>query len=545
MDRLLKIKKLSLTILFLSACLLVIYTTGSAAEDRANIGYWLTHHKQVRKGPLYERTMRVFKRVLAAADRRKGVEPRLYIIDYMGLPWAQSLADGSIVLTKKAVDFCLVATDPERGETRLAFVIGHELAHQYNGDFWPYKFMVSTKGKLEFSGIKDYSISQEAIMAAELKADQYGIIYASMAGFGSDLIVSSKDNFFREWARAVDPTLMGLGVNHPSVKQRSIAVTSRLQEVTRRLALFDMGVISYHIGWYRESLALLSEFLKYYPGRAVYHNIGSVYLRLALISYRQWKGEDAIPFELSMEIDASTRADSIGIGREEAARWKVEYRRNIEKAIDYLKKASDSDPYYGLSRNNLGVAYILEGRYFNAIAEFNEALRFVPRNRSFLNNRAIAYTLLDEKLAKDAFKEDALRDMEMASSDGCESVFVKNLMIIRQKSGRKINDLFSMETPVGLPLSKVETTVRPGTRFRVKDSAALETVRMEDGTKLLVYRASSKETVLLRDDIVLIVFKKEINLPRKRRCHDEFIFSSKEEGKGVELERGLVFTFKR
>lgn len=546
MERFFKINSTVLVALALSAGVLFSASTASAGGDRAKVGYWLHNYKQIQSGPLYERSVRIFKRVLAAADRRKGVEPRLYIIDYKGLPWAQSLADGSIVLTKKAVDFCFAVKDPLTGDSRLAFVIGHELAHQYNGDFWPYKFMVSTKGNLEFSGLKDYAGSPETIMAAELQADQYGIIYASMAGFGTDIIISSQKNFFREWARAVDPTLMGLGANHPSVKQRSIAVTGRLQEVTRRLDLFDLGVIAFNIGRYRESIPLLREFLKYYPGRAVYHNVGSAYLRLALSSYRQWKGEDAIPFELSMEIDSSTRADSIGIGRSEDVGWEKEYRRNMNKAVDYLKKASESDPYYGLSRNNLGVAHILEGRYYNAISELDEALRLMPGSKGVLNNRAVAYSLLGERLGKDVFNEIVIEDMEKASSGGCEAVYGKNLMIISRMAGKKGDDLASMEIPKVISLPEVKTTAQAGEKLRGEGHIISEVIRMDDGAQLKAYRTSGNETVLVKDGIVIIAFKrKEVNSPIKRRCHEESVFSSREQGRGVEPGRGIVFTFER
>jgi len=384
-------------------------------------------------------------------------------------------------------------------------------------------------------------------MAAELKADQYGIIYASLAGFGTDIIISSQNNFFSEWARAVEPMLMGLGANHPSVKQRSIAVTSRLQQVTKRLDLFNLGVISYHFGWYDDSVALLERFLSYYPGRAVYHNIGSDYLRLALLNYRQWKGGDAIPFKLSIELDSSTRADSIGIGRAEEGDWQEGYRRNMDKAVDYLKKASESDPYYGFSRNNLGAAYILEGRYYNALAELDEAVRLMPGSKDVLNNRAVAYALLGKKLGKDVFNEIALKDMEKASTDGCEAVYDKNLTIIRRLAGMKGDDLASMEIPEGFSLPEVKTTVRGGTRYRSKGEHASEVIMMDDGRELEIYHTSGNETVLAKDGFIMIVLKKrsKITPPTKRRCHEESVFSSREKGWGVLPGRGIVFTFKR
>lgn len=205
-----QMKKMSLLLILLimSAVLLLADTTSdSFAEDRSKKEFWINKYGEIKESAFSIRAHEVFRRVLAAADRRGGVEPTLYIINFDGVPWAQSLADGSIILSRKGLEFCYKNHAPNEGDSRLAFVIGHELAHQFNGDFWHYKFLRTAeddKNSLQaFQDIKELAKKPEMLLAKELQADQYGVIYATLAGYKSDKIVlkdrmckHTKDNHY-------------------------------------------------------------------------------------------------------------------------------------------------------------------------------------------------------------------------------------------------------------------------------------------------------------------------------------------------------------
>ena len=166
--------------------------------------------------------------------------------------------------------------------------------------------------------------------------------------------------------------------------------------MSTRIEFFHAGVIAYNIGWYREAVALFDEFLKYYPGREVYHNIGTAHLKLALKNYRDSRGMGSMPFYLSIEDDPYTRADAIEVARDDNKRHSNEFIENIEKAIDYLRKSSESDPYYVLAKINLGAAYILDERYYNALSELEDAAKLAPTDKKIVNNTAIAHFMIGE-----------------------------------------------------------------------------------------------------------------------------------------------------
>jgi hypothetical protein len=86
--------------------------------------------------PLVARAYRVFDRVRAAADVAGRRSPRLKVIASLTDPWAQALRDGYVLLSRGAVAICYRAGDPALGDARLAFVLGHELAHLAKDDFW-------------------------------------------------------------------------------------------------------------------------------------------------------------------------------------------------------------------------------------------------------------------------------------------------------------------------------------------------------------------------------------------------------------------------
>lgn len=520
-----------------------------AASDKGRADYWLKSYREVKEGEARNRADVVFKRVLSAADRRRGVEPRVHVIDYEGLPWAQSLEDGSIIVTKRAVEFCVKGKDMAVGDARLAFVLGHELAHQLNADFWPYRFESSAKNNPEFSRIRELSVSPAAVRRMELEADQYGIIYAALAGYRTGAIVSDDVNFFEEWFRAAEKRFPAHKQDHDILNQRVFAVSARLREVTSRVEFFHAGVIAYHVGWYKEAIALFNEFLKYYPGREVYHNIGTAHLMLALKEHRETRGMESMPFYLSIEADASTRADDIEVARGEERRPSREFRENIEKAIEYLKKASESDPYYAPARINLGSAYILDERYYNALSELEEAAKIAPADMRVVNNTAIAQFLIGEGLKDDVFRMKAYRDFEKAARGECASIFGRNLASAARMLDKPEEDLFSAAAEHGsdrLRVSVNSMVQKTGVAFKDKNFRRIGGIIAGRGGNLELHEnARTGEVVLVKNGVVRLVYKKNSDLksyPERRRCHAEVLVSN---GTGVDLTRDTIFLYQK
>jgi len=413
-----------LMFLFLNIFITVTFAadaTSGAFTDRGRKEFWINRYGITKEDRYTVRAHAVFKRVLAAADRRAGIEPALYIVDYDKTPWAQALADGSIILSRKGLQFCYSRQAPGDGDSRMAFVIGHELAHQFNGDFWHYKFLRTAEDSDDniraFQDIKELAKSTDMLLAKELQADQYGIIFSTLAGYDSDMIIAGDRNFFLDWAEKETPSGR-LTENLRSLSgKRARAVSMRLQEVAERIVLFDMGVISYHLGRFDESLMLFKRFASFFPGREVYTNIGTIYLHMAYNKFRTARSPESFPFALSFGIEKRTRAESINIaskGFTEAGYR--EYNDLLHIATDNLKKAIEYDPFYHEAKNNLGCAYIIENKYYDAVSVLEEALKSAPDSAKIQNNLGVAYIMLGQSVDSKGLLEKAEK-MLMSARD--------------------------------------------------------------------------------------------------------------------------------
>ncbi|RJR15909.1 MAG: hypothetical protein C4581_11185 [Nitrospiraceae bacterium] len=394
------------------AIFMAFASSGAFAEDRGRKEFWINKYGITKEYRYTARAYAVFERVLAAADRRTGIEPALYIVDYDKTPWAQALADGSIILSRKGLEFCYSRQAPEDGDSRLAFVIGHELAHQFNGDFWHYKFLRTAEDSDDniraFQDIKELAKSTDMLLAKELQADQYGIIFATMAGYNSDRIIAGDRNFFLEWAEKETPSGR-LTENLRSLSsKRAKAVSMRLQEVSDRIVLFDMGVISYHLGRFDESLVLFKRFASFFPGREVYTNVGTIYLQMAYNKFRMARSPESFPYALSFGIEKRTRAESIDIASKGFTETGYrEYNELLHIATDNLKKAIEYDPFYHEAKNNLGCAYIMENRYYDAVSVLEDALKSAPDSAKIQNNLGVAYIMLGQSVGSKGLLEKA------------------------------------------------------------------------------------------------------------------------------------------
>ncbi|MDM8543601.1 M48 family metalloprotease [Desulfococcaceae bacterium HSG9] len=188
-----------------------VLTPCSASEPEQYGAWWVKNHGGAltpQDHPLVARAETVFERVLAVADKKASRYPNLVIIPQSKDPWAISLKDGTIILTQKGLEICYLDKDKKAGDARLAFVLGHELAHLAKDDFLHLaafeavkKFGVGRKAEEEilclFLKTEDIDPSldencvsdladrnkllahaQEVARKKELQADGYSLLYA-------------------------------------------------------------------------------------------------------------------------------------------------------------------------------------------------------------------------------------------------------------------------------------------------------------------------------------------------------------------------------
>ena len=306
----------------------------------------------------------------------------------------QVLEDGRIVLSQKALEVCYHGVSDQVGSARLAFIIGHEIAHLAKGDFWHKavsefmeRYDSEEKGLKELNKIvRDF----ETIKVRELRADSYGLLYAFMAGYDPDVIVNRSDtNFFREWANQLSGRIAYNDKLYPSAKQRADFLLGYLENIKVQIAVFELGLRFYQKGDYDEALECLTYFRSQFPCREVFNNIGLIYLQKAFNSLAIHNPEKAYRFKLATVVDTETRAEFGTRGIESSD----DINRTIESAIESFEAARLRDLHYIPARVNLASALILYGDYSRAIAVSKEAINLKKDDRNALHNFAIALYL--------------------------------------------------------------------------------------------------------------------------------------------------------
>jgi len=344
---------------------------------------------------LVKRTKDIFKKVKRSSVGVP-IDTDLYVINARKV-FAIALPDGNIVVSIGALKLARRKVDNELGDARIAFILGHELAHQANRDFWIENYNLSgTTTTLPESFV--HNASQFSVRHdKEIKADEAGFINASLAGFRTDRLVSSNEgnqSFIEFW---VDQTGTVNSATHPDPKSRSSLLRTRLSALESKAEIFKYGVRLAHFGRYHDARELLLEFERDFPSREVHNNLGYVYLQMArqempsTLAYRFW-----YPTLLETNIGLHRH----GGGRSWITDDTMPERATelLEKAREYLERAVKMDREDIVSRVNLVAVNLYLGKTGTAwdIVD-KEITKLRPGDAQLMGLRALVLYLLEPK----------------------------------------------------------------------------------------------------------------------------------------------------
>ena len=396
-------KKISILLLTLGV-LSICHVHGNQTDSRVHTGWWIWNHNDYAKtggkhDPRVKWAFEVFKRVMAASDKTEARFPRLVIIDTRGEPYALSVPDGGIIINPITLDTCYGSGRTE-GDRRLAFILGHELAHLANNDFLHQETFLALKEHGDKKVQQELSIyfqrsgpeKTKTLKERELLADRRGVLYAAMAGYDMSELFGGKNRFLHDWARQT-----GIGNfydedrTHPSLDKRARFLHTQQLAVVSHLELFQAGVLLYQLGNYHDSAAVFREFSRIYPSREALNNTGACYLSLALGHLHQKYSDDYYRFRLSTAIDYATTATRLSPRGEGDYLKDKDLSRYLDKAENVFRQAAERDALDKACRYNLAAALILKKEYAAALAQCSDILKKDPQDILALNNKAIAF----------------------------------------------------------------------------------------------------------------------------------------------------------
>ncbi len=289
------------------------------------------------------KSFEVFERVSQVADNPGPGLFKLTVVDSKNA-LAFALSDNNVLLSKQAVEVIHgEASSPQEIEARLAFVLGHELAHLAH----------ESRSRHLFSNKCD---DQEATdETQELEADSKGFMYAGIAGYRVDLLLqSTSDDFLTYWVKIVSPSKL----NSPELKMRVKNLKAKLQQVLDRLPFFYFGTRLAHFERCADGKEFLKQFQQAFPAREVLNNLGFCYLQEARRSMNDPLYSEF--YWMPLLLDVESQAGSFTRGDETYKRLgnmpkSLDIERYLREAEYYLKKAVESDNQYWPAKVNLAV----------------------------------------------------------------------------------------------------------------------------------------------------------------------------------------------
>lgn len=342
-----------------------------------------------QQDPRVADAQRVFKKVLSVADRNSKRLAKLIVINNKTHAWAIALPAGHIVLSRQALDIVHRDADIDLAQARLAFVLGHELAHLANDDFWHHEVESFMQNTSDAQKIAEYLNQHSEEKQAELAADDKGYIYAALAGYPVDRLLNGRkqkqtkvdkqvpdEDFFSFWMQQTNANISPL---HPAAKDRAELLRQRLYDLNQKLAFFRLGSRLAHFGYCNDAIYFLKEFQKVFPGRSVLNNLGQCFLQQA----RSHMSEQQLTFYwLPLSLDTHTRAAGITRGGVASLSAPKQFLKNykvdsdvagyLEDAVNVLSLAVEKDSLYLPAKINLAIAYLYQGKPHQARAVLAE-----------------------------------------------------------------------------------------------------------------------------------------------------------------------------
>ncbi len=358
-------------------------------DPTQSITYWKPHTIPAEKDPLVAQTQAVFSVLLRAWDSSRP-EPSLYVVDSAAGPWAASLADGNILLSRAAIETCM-RFGKDRAEHLLAFVLAHELAHQRSDDLWHQRFFrlignqtPEIKNKM-LRGLQLNNKLWANVAQKEAQADHDSLILMSSVGYDPYQILDKKD-FFTIWVENIWQNSCKLSQTNSPVAQacrqaqsRALRARTQLTNVATQAMLYELGIQAFIAGRYRQARRYFTAYGRNYPGRAVLSALGLSHFAEALNINRQLiekhgMKRPAFYYPLLLDatasitpwypksLDAIKRSDTASVFEQQQQKM----RNSIENSINNFEKAIRLEPDHAKSYLLLAFSYLLNGNTYMA-----------------------------------------------------------------------------------------------------------------------------------------------------------------------------------
>jgi len=316
----------------------------------------------------------------------------------------------------------------------LAYLIGHEYAHFYNGDSFEEEFLKIFNNQSDSGDADENNLR----IMAERKADFVGSFIAYTAGY--DVRMNGP--------AALEKIYKILNIKnnplYPSLEQRTLTITDfAFKKLTTLIPVYDLSVILYVTGNYDYSFECLKRIAEEIPCKEIFNNMAVCNI-LSAINFRDSSEVFVYPVEFDFNshfFDAGTR------GNEN----KTIFNQKLNSAEIFLNKTRELDKNYYSAIINFLIVHLLKGNLKEA-QRLLEDINDENNNFSNFSDKHFYYNYLvlsgiynykkkDFQIANDYFSKAS----ELNTGYGCAEVNLKmlqdNLNNKNKKSELNTDDL--------------------------------------------------------------------------------------------------------
>ncbi|HAS41362.1 MAG TPA: hypothetical protein DCS93_12830 [Microscillaceae bacterium] len=220
-----------------------------------------------------------------------------------------------------------------KGESLLAFLIGHQVAFYYQE--------LSSKPIFFPTNSKDNSIEDV------IDADQYGMIYAHMAGYAMvDDFVDFLDIVYHNYHKEK-------GAIYQLRKERA---EKNKQELRKFFLIFETATYLSMINENFDVSCLYNHIAQKYGGKTIYNNAGVNQFQLLLEKLTKEGINPDFYYPVTLDINPQTRGDVGAANR-------ITVESIYQKSLGYFEKTIKADPYYIPAYLNLACLHSLKAEY--------------------------------------------------------------------------------------------------------------------------------------------------------------------------------------
>lgn len=382
--------------------------------------------------PAVLRARGIFRKLVRVAGPAPGPSVSLHVLATPKII-AQAYGQGIIVISLGLLE--RLGTDDDA----LAFILGHEIAHQIRGH----------QSLLQGFGVQSSPASPapmpfppdlaKTFHVLELDADRFGVLYTSLAGYR-----------VRPAIGAIGMVAQALGPDplHPDPQRRAREIRREIAEVLDHHEAYLLGLAYLAMGRLEVAARIFEEFQSLYPSRELFLNLGVAYHKLAM----RYGSDDG--FQRSILIDPRSRIAVTFRGSGQPVH--PLFTQYLERATETYQRASTMDPEDPVAHTNLGAAYLDAGQLEYALGEFRAALRADADFVAAHNNRGVTYAKMgDLKRAEADLLEAVAKDPHYMQA-------FQNLAAVYQRLGNVAEVRKAEEALARLDRARVPATVSAG-----------------------------------------------------------------------------------